>query len=133
MLNITNQSDYALLFVSSLLGQKDYIPLSQLTSSLKLPKRFLARIAAKLVEAGILESKEGKVGGYKLIKKLDEINLYKFLTVFEGELSFVKCSDLKYQCIWAKRCRQRKFLSSRLNKVVIDELKKWSLKDLIKI
>lgn len=133
MLNITNQSDYALLFVSNLLGKKDYIPLSQLTSSLKLPKRFLARIAARLVNAGILESKEGKIGGYKLIKKLDEVNLYRFLTIFEGELSFVKCSDLKYQCIWAKRCRQRKFLSSRLNKVVIDELKKWSLKDLIKI
>jgi len=133
MLNITNQSDYAILLVSNLVGQKYYIPLSQLTNSLKLPKRFLARIAARLVEEKILDSKEGKVGGYKLIEKLENINLYKFLAIFEGELSFVKCSDEKYQCVWAKRCRQRKFLSSKLNKIVIDELKKWSLNDLLKI
>ncbi len=133
MLNITNQSDYALLLVSNLVGQKDYLPLSQLTSRLKLPKRFLARIAVKLVDNDILQSKEGKIGGYKLIKNLKDINLYKFLAIFEGELSFVKCSDEAYKCIWAKRCRQRKFLSSRLNKVVIEELKKWSLNDLLKI
>jgi len=133
MLNITNQSDYAILLISNFVGQKDYIPLSQLTNNLKLPKRFLARIAARLVEEKILDSKEGKAGGYKLIEKLENINLYKFLSIFEGELSFVKCSDEKYQCVWAKRCRQRKFLSSRLNKIVIDELKKWSLNDLLKI
>lgn len=131
MLNISKQSDYGLLFLSYLNNKKDYISLSELIAATKLPKRFLARIAASLSKAGIVESKEGKTGGYKLIKKANQINLYDFLKIFEGKLSFVNCSNHHYHCRWEHICYQKTFLREKLNRAVINELKKWSLEDLL--
>ena len=133
MLNINKQSDYGILFISSLVGKKDYIPLSDLVKKTKLPKRFLARIAAELAKHKIVESKEGKMGGYKLSKQAKIISLYEYLKIFEGELSFVRCNEDNYHCRWEKICSQKNFLQKKLNKIIIDELKKWTLKDLLPI
>jgi len=97
----------------------------------KLPKRFLARIAAELAKHKIVESKEGKEGGYKLSKQAKNISLYNYLKIFEGELNFVKCGDDNYQCQWEKICSQKNFLQKKLNRIFIDELKKWPLENLL--
>lgn len=131
MLNITKQSDYAMLFVSYLIGKKDrYVPLSKLIKETNMPQRFLARIAAELVKKGVVESKEGKVGGYKLSQKAQDTSLYDFLKIFEGELSFVKCSKPDYKCPWEYMCKHKSFLRHTLHELVAHELKKWKLRDM---
>lgn len=133
MLNITKQSDYAMLFVSYLNGKNDrYVPLSELIKETKMPQRFLARIAAELVKQKIVESKEGKVGGYKLSEKAQNTSLYDFLKIFEGDLSFVKCSEPDYKCPWVYMCKHKSFLRHTLHKLVAQELKNWKLRDLFK-
>lgn len=133
MLNITKQSDYAMLFISYLNGKKDrYVPLSQLVKETHMPRRFLARIAAELVKQHIVASKEGKVGGYKLAEKTHDTSLYEFLRIFEGELNFTKCSDSNYACPWEYMCKHKSFLRHSLHKIVSQELKNWKLRDLFK-
>lgn len=133
MLNLTKQSDYALLLLSRLGDKEKYVSLSELTKRTGLPKRFLARIAAELVKNKLIESKEGKVGGYKLLEKAKKISLYDFLKIFEGDLNFVKCCDEEYQCRWQSICPQKSFLRNRLGKIVGEELQKWQLADLLKL
>lgn len=133
MLNITKQSDYAMLFVSYLNGKNDrYVPLSELIKETKMPQRFLARIAAELVKQKIVESKEGKVGGYKLSEKAQDTSLYNFLRIFEGDLSFVRCTKPDYKCPWEYMCRHKSFLRHTLHELVANELKNWKLRDLFK-
>ncbi len=133
MLNITKQSDYAMLFVSYLNGKKDrYVPLSGMIKETKMPQRFLARIAAELVKQHIVVSKEGKVGGYKLTEKALDTSLYQFLGIFEGELSFTKCSDPNYVCPWEYMCKHKSFLRHTLHQIVAKTLKEWKLRDLFK-
>lgn len=132
MLNISKQSDYGFLFLSYLVDKKNFVPLSELVKKTKLPPRFLARIAAELVKHKIVESREGKVGGYKLAKKATNVSLYNYLKIFEGNLSFVRCSEDNYSCQWENICCQKSFLKETLDKIVIKELKKWKLIDLLK-
>jgi Rrf2 family protein len=130
MLNITNQSDYGILFVSYLMGRKRYVPLSELIKETKLPQRFLARIAAQLVKNKIVESREGKIGGYRLSKKINKVTLYDYLKIFEGDLALAKCQAPDYDCPWDKVCHHKSFLRHQLSAVLSGELKKKRLIDL---
>lgn len=133
MLNITKQSDYAMLFVTYLNGKKDrYVPLSELIKETKMPQRFLARIAAELVKKQIVVSREGKVGGYKLTDKTFDTSLYDFLSIFEGDPSFVNCSKPNYRCPWDYICVHKSFLRHSLHDLISQELKKHKLRDIFK-
>ena len=130
MLTITKQSDYAILFISKLRERKDFISLSELVKETKLPQRFLARIAAELAKNKIVVSREGKVGGYKLVTDLKNISLYNFLKIFEKDVAFCKCSDKSYCCDYQKICHHKNFLTHKLNLIVTQTLKKYTLADI---
>ena len=115
------------MLISFLKDKKGYVPLSNLLKELDLPKRFLARIAATLVKSGILESREGKIGGYRLAKKAINLNLYDYLKIFEGELAFVKCQDPSYDCPRQDYCQHKNFFKHNLTNILSKELKKYKL------
>jgi len=127
MFNISKQSDYGLLMLEYLKDKRDYISLTEIVEKLKLPKRFLARIASKLVSARILLSREGKVGGYLLNPEINSLTLYDYLKVFEGDLALTKCFDKDYQCQWEKNCFHKKFFNHKLRNAFIENLKKEKL------
>ncbi len=131
MLNLSSQSDYGILFITSLINKVDYVPLSELVHETKLPRRFLARIAAELVKNGLVVSREGKIGGYKLTRKVNHISLYDYLKIFEKKLNLVKCNDPQYHCPWDKLCQHRNFLSQTVSDIVIDELRKRKFNELL--
>ena len=127
MFNISKQSDYGLLMLEYLKDKKDYTSLTEIVEKLKLPKRFLARIASKLVSARILLSREGKIGGYLLNPEIKSLTLYDYLKVFEGDLALTKCFDKNYQCQWEKNCSHKKFFDNKLRNAFIENLKKEKL------
>jgi len=131
MLNITKQSDYGMLLISQLKDKKDYIPLSNILKRVDLPKRFLARIAAGLVQAKILESREGKIGGYRLSKKAKNLNLYDYLKVFEGDLEITKCMREGYKCPRDEYCIHKTFLKHSLSTILSRDLKKYKLLEIV--
>lgn len=129
MLKITTQSDYGILFISYLIGKKDFVPLSQLVQYLKLPPRFLARVASILAKNKIVISREGKVGGYKLTERINEISLYDYLKIFEGDLVIAKCNNIQHRCPWEKLCRHKNFFQHYFYRIIVSNLKKIKLKD----
>lgn len=130
MLTLSKQTEYGLLLLS-FLEENNLVSLSQLTRKTKLPKRFLARIASFLVKNEIIESKEGKNGGYRLTDKIDKMTLYDYLKIFEGELNLVNCEKNKTKCRWQNFCRHKKFFTLILKKIIINDFKKYKLKDLL--
>lgn len=130
MLTISKQADYGLLLLS-LLDKHNLTPLSQLIEKTKLPRHFLARIAAQLVKNEIIESKEGKMGGYRLISKINKVSLYDYLKIFEGELNLVDCGNKEFRCRWINFCHHKSLLQKRLKKIVVNDLKKWKLVDFL--
>lgn len=132
MFTINNKSDYALLMVSHLADRKEFVPLSVLVRETKLPQRFIARIASDLVKHDILESREGKVGGYKISKSLKEITLFEFFKIFEEDLRLVKCQLPGYECNFEVMCGHNNLFRGKLTGILVKELTKWTLQDIIK-
>jgi len=131
MLTLSKQSDYALIIISQLKGNNDFVPLSQLVDNTDLPQRFLARIAATLVSNKLLISREGRVGGYKLSPKINSINLFEFFSIFEKQLGFMDCMmGRSSKCKYDKVCKHRHGVRTKLNDVVVSQMKKTRLMDL---
>lgn len=132
MFRIHKDTDYALISLNYFSKQDDYTPLSDLIKETGMPQRFLARIASHLTAAGILESKEGRTGGYKLAKNLKDITLFEFLSIFENGLPILKCEDESYHCDCESVCTHKKFFSHRLKKMIITDLERINLEEVLK-
>lgn len=131
MLAITKQSDYGLILISFIYKKNRLVKLSELIEETKLPKRFLARIAARLAKEGLLISKEGKTGGYLIAPKIKNISLYDYLTIFENDVIVSSCVDENFDCQFEKICNHKDFIKQKLNLILIKELKKIRLLQLI--
>lgn len=130
MFTISNQTDYAMLFLEYLSRQKKSVPLARAVEELKLPRRFMAHVASKLVAAQILKSQEGIRGGYVLIKPLKKIKLYELLRLFEGDMKLVKCSDDDYQCQLDGICRHKNLWQGKLQKKFLTVMNSVSVADM---
>lgn len=131
MLTLSKKSDYALIIISQLIGKEDFVPLSELIENTDLPRRFLARIAATLVSNKLLVSREGRVGGYVLSRNVESISLYDFLCIFETNMDFVKClKRKKTHCKYEKICKHQLGIRTKLNDIVLQQLKNTKLVDL---
>lgn len=130
MFNLPKQADYGLIILSLLIKENKQTSLMSLIKTTKLPQRFLARIAATLVHNGLLNSKEGRVGGYIVTKKINTISLFDYLKIFSGDVNFCSCST--GSCEYEKICQHKSFLQKKLNLLVTTQLKKVKLLELFK-
>jgi len=128
MLTLTKKADYGLVLLSILAsrGRGGRVSLKDL-SELGMPRAFMAKIASPLIEAGIINSKEGKGGGFALNYDPKDIQLREALEAIEGAVEPVDCEG----CPASKGCGQVGFmdkLTEELNQV----LEKYSVADLVK-
>lgn len=131
MFTMSNETDYAMLFIEYLNDKNGWVSLSQTVDDLELPQRFMAQIAAKLVNAGYLVSKEGVNGGYKLTKPVEKIDLYDFLQLFEGDMYLVKCDKEDYECKWKTVCKHSRSWKGNMRKRLYNSIKGLKLKDVM--
>lgn len=132
MFTISNQTDYAMLFVRYLSDKKESASLAEAVAELKLPRQFMAHVASKLVVGGILESREGVKGGYKLAKPLKKVKLYDFLRLFEGDMRLVKCTDDTYNCQWKDICKHKDVWQHTLQNKLLSVMNSLSVADVMK-
>lgn len=130
MLKLSKKSDYGLLIISKLLHTDEFVSLSKLVEHTKLPLRFLARISAILAQHGVLSSREGRVGGYKLGKQFPVLTAYDFLSIFESNLTMTGCQDLSGKCRFEHICKHKDSVRCKLQEVILNDLKKVKLSDL---
>jgi Rrf2 family protein len=130
MLKISKKTDYGLLIIAKLLKEEDYVPLAKLVEHTKLPPRFLARISAILARHGVLKSREGRVGGYKLGKLYYEISVYDFFSIFEKNMFMTSCQKKGYKCSFENICQHHRSVQEKLQNVILADLKKVALSEL---
>ena len=128
MFTLTKKADYGLSMLTILAakGRSGRVNLKEL-SEMGMPRAFMSKIAASLVEAGILNSREGKGGGYGLNYEPKEIQVREALEAIEGEVEPVACDGCSMGC----NCQQMKFMD-KLTEDINRLLEKYTLKDLIR-
>lgn len=130
MLKLSKKSDYGLLIISKLLHAEDFVSLSKLVEHTKLPLRFLARISAVLARNGVLLSREGRVGGYKLGKRFPQMTAYDFLAIFENNLCMTGCQNNPDKCKFQNICKHKDGVKTKLQTVILRDLQKVMLSEL---
>lgn len=128
MFTLTKKADYgmALLSILAQKGRLGRVSLAEL-SEMGMPRAFMGKIAGALVEAGILNSKEGKGGGFSLNYDPKEVQILEALEAIEGEVEPVSCDG----CPVEGGCGQQGFMD-RLTSDINQMLAKYTLEDLIK-
>jgi len=130
MLKISREADLGLLLMVELskFPAGKTIGLKTLAKEKGLPYRFLSKMAVKLKKAGLLKSREGREGGYRLARKAKEIKVGEVMRALEGPVAAVRCLQ-GIKCEAEGFCQQKK-LMSKLSKTMSDQLNKVSLEEL---
>ena len=105
-------ADYAvraLLFLAMQDGD-EFISTFVIAGELGIPLNFLRRICSRLIQAEILETKEGACGGVRLIRKPDTINIRELTELFQGAWEISECTFRKELCVNRSNCVLRRRL-----------------------
>lgn len=103
---ITKKTKYAINALVYLAKRHDQEPvlIRDIAESENIPQKFLEAILVDLKNAGILSSKKGKGGGYRLLKKPEEVNLAMIMRLFDGPIALLPCVTYMYY----ERCEECK-------------------------
>jgi Rrf2 family protein len=112
-MKLSLRGEYALraLLVLGLNYGEDVVRIQAISEHQNIPKRFLEQILNDLKSAGIVQSRRGVAGGYKLAKRPEDITVAAVVRHIEGALAPVSCvSERFYQkcsCPDESRCAIR--------------------------
>jgi Rrf2 family protein len=92
-MKLSGRGEYALraLLVLGLNYDQPLVRIQAISDHQNIPKRFLEQILNDLKSAGVVQSKRGVAGGYRLAKKPEEITLAAVVRHIEGALAPVSC------------------------------------------
>lgn len=126
MLSISKRTDYGLLLLSLMARNKNskFVSIKSVAQDNNLPYKYLSHIALDLKRAGLLTSKEGSKGGYKLKTSPSKMMLSEIIEALEGEL-LVSCSS-STSCACSNACLHRGVMEK-----IIGGIEDYSLSDLI--
>lgn len=91
----------ALLYLARNRGQGPIL-ISTVATEQNIPQKFLEAILLDLKNAGILNSKKGKGGGYYLARNPDDVNMAQVMRLFDGAIAFLPCVTYQYY----ERCEE---------------------------
>lgn len=108
MFKVDSKVDYGLLIMLELAAkEKELTPLSKISKRLKISSVYLTQIAKLLAQAGLIESREGVLGGYKLKRSARKINLLEIIEALEGAVE-KRCLNHSKTCPSMSTCKAGK-------------------------
>lgn len=123
-MKLSLRGKYALraLIVLGLNNGSSVVRIQTISDQQKIPKRFLEQILNDLKAGGIVESKRGVAGGYRLRRAPEQITLSEIVRYIEGPLAPVSCvSERFYEpctCPEEARCAIRSVMKEVRDAIV---------------
>src|ERR1700746_3114813 len=123
-MKLSLRGEYALraLVVLGMNFGEDVLRIQTISEQQNIPKRFLEQILNDLKSAGVVASRRGVAGGYRLARPPEEITLATVVRHIEGALAPVSCvSERFYQkcsCPNEARCAIRSIMKEIREAVV---------------
>ena len=107
MITIPKSVEYSIVFISYLSKNEDkIISLKEVSQKINLPYSFLSKLAPNLVSGNIIESQEGKSGGYKMKIGWENKSFYDLLVSLNENKAMVSCLGGKI-CAHSRNCSIR--------------------------
>lgn len=67
-------------------AREEWAQIADIARSCGIPRKYLEQVLLDLKNAGVVESKKGQRGGYRLSRSPDQIKLGQVLSAIQGEL-----------------------------------------------
>jgi Rrf2 family protein len=134
-MKLSVRGEYALRALI-VLGQNpddSVVPIQTISTAQNIPKRFLEQILNDLKSAGIVESKRGITGGYRLKMPADRITLAEVIRHIEGPLAPVSCVSERFyekcSCPDEEKCGIRSIMQD-VRAAIVQILEKVTVADM---
>lgn len=131
---ISSKGRYALRVMLDLAQheQEGYLSLKEISQRQDISMKYLEQIVALLNKGGMLESRRGKDGGYRLARRPAEYPISEIIGLTEGSLAPVACLDCGEEpaCPRSRQCRTLP-MWQELDRRIDAYLESVTLKDLL--
>jgi Rrf2 family protein len=123
-MKLSLRGEYAVraLLVLGLRHHEPLVRIQTISEQQNIPKRFLEQILNDLKSAGLVQSKRGVAGGYRLARRPEEISLAAVIRHIEGALAPVSCVSERFyekcSCPDESRCAIRTVMKEIRDAVV---------------
>jgi len=123
-MKLSVRGEYALraLLVLGLNYDQPVVRIQTISEQQNIPKRFLEQILNDLRSAGVVQSRRGVAGGYRLARRPEEITLAVVIRHIEGALAPVSCVSERFyekcSCPDESRCAIRSVMKEVREAVV---------------
>jgi Rrf2 family protein len=87
---LTGRIVFAIRAVAELVGHDDYVPLDVIAEQQDLPNDYVRSAMSDLRRAGIVSTRRGRVGGYRLARPAEKITLADIIRAVDGPLTIVQ-------------------------------------------
>jgi Rrf2 family cysteine metabolism transcriptional repressor len=134
-MKLSVRGEYAMraLLVLGLNYGDSVVRIQTISEQQNIPKRFLEQILNDLKSAGIVESRRGIAGGYRLARRPDEIKLAAVVRHIEGALAPVSCVSERFyekcSCPDESRCAIRSVMKE-VREAVVKIMERVSIAEL---
>src|SRR3974377_264737 len=123
-MKLSVRGEYALraLLVLGLNYDQPVVRIQTISEQQNIPKRFLEQILNDLKSAGVVQSRRGIAGGYRLARRPEEITLAVVIRHVEGALAPVSCVSERFyekcSCPDEARCAIRSVMKEVRDAIV---------------
>jgi Rrf2 family protein len=135
---LSQKAKYALRALLMLAEQPDadMVMIADIAEREKVPRKFLEAILVDLRKRGLLDSRRGKYGGYRLAKPADAISFGEIIRIVDGPLAPLPCASKTgfracEDCTDVNSCSVR-WLMLQVRDATADILDNCSLADALK-
>ena len=118
------------------LGMQDaerWVPSEEISEATGIQRPYLVRILASMSARGIVKSKKGIGGGYRLARKPPLISLCEVVRAVDGPVAPLSCISLNWHepCVEQGRCHARATVYTRMRDAMLSVLQEFSVDDLV--
>jgi len=129
MLKLTRKLEYALIALRHMqMNEEKISSTKQISKNYSIPLEILAKTLQHMSKLGYINAVKGPYGGYKIHKKIIDVNLTKFIEDLEGPVWLVNCF-IEDNCSQLNNCNIRKPINqindnirSVFNKINLNEI-----------
>lgn len=122
---LSKKSKYAIHALVYIAQRKEAGPISakQISADQHIPLKFLEAILLDLRNAGIVDSKKGRGGGFTLSRNPEEIHMAEIARLFDGAIALIPCVTHRFyerceECVDEATCGIREVFLGIRNETV---------------
>lgn len=133
MLKISKSVEYSIIALKQINNSTELLTAKNIAFKENIPMQLLAKLLQKLKKSGILESVQGKFGGYRFALNPSSVTLFSIVKAIDIEIQLTDClcdNTTKIKCERIEDCSLRSPFS-KLQDEIITLMKKLKLTDLL--